>query len=129
MTAKEAKKSGKKLTSDKATWTGFANIDLTAEDKEAIKGGVLDGDSVLDICGNMLGTGHKIALSYDPEKDTITAAATGVYTYCKNAGLTLTCFARTITDVLTVLAYKHDVVAKEDWTSFVRGKRQADDIG
>lgn len=113
----------------KADWIGYANIDLSPDDKFAIKGGILDGESVLDIIGDMLGTGHKVALSYDPQKDTVTAAATGVYTHCKNAGLTLTCFARSLTDVLTVLAYKHDAVAKGDWAPFVRGQRQVDDIG
>lgn len=127
-----ASKAKNQTTNDrmrKADWIGYANIDLSAEDKQAVKGGILDGESVLDIIGDMLGTGHKVALSYDPEKDTISIAATGIYAHCKNAGLTLTCFARNITDALTVLAYKHDVVSKGDWTKFVRAKQERDDLG
>jgi len=127
--AKRANKQGTTVSREKADWTGFANIDLSAEDKAAIRGGVLDGESVLDICADILGSGHKIALSYDREKDTTTVAATGVYRDCVNAGLTLTCFARSLTDAITVLAYKHEVVAKGDWRPFVRAARPIDDIG
>jgi len=127
--ARAAAKKDQVKSLERADWTGYANIDLSAEDKQAIKGGVLDGESVLDIVGDMLGTGHKVALTYDREKDTVSAAATGVYTYCENAGLTLTCFARNITDVLTVLAYKHEVIAKGKWGAFARAKRDVDDLG
>lgn len=113
----------------KADWTGYANIDLSAEDKQAIQAGVLDGESVLEIISEMLGTGHKVTLSYDPEKDTVTAAATGVYRHCQNAGLTLTSFARDLTAVLTVVAYKHQQIAKGDWKPFTSAKRDQSDIG
>lgn len=127
--ARAQKQQPQKSALERADWTGYANIDLSSEDRLAIKGGVLDGESVLDIIGDMLGTGHKVALTYDREKDTVTAAATGAYTYCKNAGLTLTCFARNITDVLTVLAYKHEVIAKGSWSAYARAKRDVDDLG
>jgi len=127
--AKHAQNKTSKPKIERADWKGYANIDLSTEDKEAIRGGVLDGESVLDIIADILGEGHKIALTYDREKDTVTVAATGVYTYCRNAGYTLTCFGRTLTQVLTVLAYKHDVVAKRDWSRFVNTVRQVDDIG
>lgn len=127
--AKSVAKSNNKSSVERADWQGYANIELGPNDKLAIRGGVLDGESVLDIIGDMLGTGHKVAMTYDPDKDTVTAAATGVYKTCKNAGYTLTCFARTVTDVLTVLAYKHEVIAKGDWSKFTRIKREADDLG
>lgn len=127
--ARQAKKTGNGGDNGKADWTGFANIDLSAEDKAAIRGGVLDGDSVLEIIADMLGTGHKLSLSYDPQKDTVTGAVTGAYKNCKNAGLTCTSFARTITDVLTVIAYKHEVVAKGDWTKFVSRRADPDELG
>jgi len=127
--ARHAGKSKQTDRIERADWVGYANIDLSAEDKLSVKGGVLDGESVLDIISEMLGTGHKISFTHDPEKDTVTAAATGVYKHCKNAGLTLTCFARSLSDVLTVMAYKHDVIAKGDWSSFTRPQRNVDDIG
>ena len=127
--ARQAKKTGGVGNNDKAEWTGFANIDLSAEDKHAIKGGVLDGDSILAIIADMLATGHKLALSYDPQKDTVTGSVTGVYKNCKNAGLTLTSFARSITDVLAVIAYKHEVVAKGDWTKFISRRSDPDELG
>lgn len=114
---------------EKAAWTGFANIDLSEKDKDAIRGGILDGDAVLDIITDMLATGHKIALSYDPERDTVTCAATGAYKRSKNAGLTVTSFGRDVTSALMVTAYKHEVVAKGDWSAFVRQSRPVDDLG
>lgn len=117
-----------KLT-EKATWTGFANIELEQKDKDAIAGGILDGDAVLEIMGDMLGEGHKIALSYDPERDTVSCAATGAYERCRNAGLTMTSFAKDITTALLVMAYKHDVIAKGNWQPFVRTSRPKEDFG
>lgn len=127
--ARNVQKSNNKAKIEKADWKGYANVDLSPEDKQAIRGGILDGESVLEIIGEMLGTGHKVALTYDREKDTVTAAATGVYTYCKNAGYTLTCFGRSLASVLEVLAYKHEVVTKGDWSAFISRGREYDDIG
>lgn len=117
-----------KLT-QKANWTGFANIDLEQKDKDAIEGGILDGEAVLEILGDMLGEGHKIALSYDPERDTVSCAATGHYERCRNAGLTMTSFARDITTALLVLAYKHDVIAKGVWAGYVKTAKPKEDFG
>lgn len=127
--ARQAAKTKGQGNHDKAEWAGFANIDLSAEDKAAIRGGILDGDSILEIIADMLGTGHKLTLSYDPQRDTVTGAVTGVYKNCKNAGLTFTSFARSVTDVLAVIAYKHDVVAKGDWTKFVNKRSASDELG
>lgn len=127
--AKNAAKRDSGKTTERADWKGYANIDLSPDDKQAVKGGILDGESVLDILAEIIGTGHKISLTHDREKDTITCAVTGVYSNCRNAGYTLTSFARTLGDALTVTAYKHEIVAKGDWSKFVRGTRQTDDIG
>ncbi len=127
--AGNAARSKNKGKIQKAEWKGYANIDLSEGDKQAIRGGILDGESVLDIIGDMLGTGHKIAITYDSEKDTVSAAATGVYAHCQNAGYTLTCFGRSLTSVLEVLAYKHEIISKGNWSQWVTGKREYDDIG
>lgn len=127
--ARHAAKNKGQGDNGKAEWTGFANIDLSADDKAAIRGGLLDGDSVLEIISDMLGTGHKLTLSYDPQRDTVTGAVTGVYKNCQNAGLTCTSFARSVTDVLTVIAYKHEVVAKGNWSKFVSKRGPADELG
>lgn len=127
--AKRGNKNGDKQPTYKADWKGFANIDLSAEDKAAIKGGIFDGEAVLDILSEIVGTGHKITVSYDRDKDTVSASVTGIYSHCKNAGLTFTSFARTLPDVLTVVAYKHEVVAKGNWSPFISRGREVDDIG
>lgn len=113
----------------RADWIGYANIPLSDDDKAAIRGGVLDGQTILLIIGNMLGDGHKLSLSYDPDKGTVAAAVTGVFKICQNAGLTMTSYARSVTDVLAVVAYKHEVVAKGEWTKFVQRKLEDSDIG
>lgn len=123
-------KSGKRsVTSDKAEWTGFANVDLSPDDKHAIAGGVLDGDAVLDIIADMLATGHKLTVTYDAQRDTVQGSVTGVYKSCKNAGLTMTSFARDLSSLLTVIAYKQDVVTKGDWSKFVQRRRDTEDFG
>lgn len=114
---------------DEASWGGFANIELTPDDKQAILGGILDGESTLDIISEMVGTGHKITLSYDADRDTINVSATGKYKYCRNAGLTLTAFGRSLGDTLTVLAYKHDVIAKGDWAKVSKKSYRDEDFG
>lgn len=115
--------------SEKAEWSGFANIDLTADDKAAINGGILDGEAVLEIMTEMLTEGHKISLSYDMQRDTVSCSVTGAYKMSKNAGLTCTSFARDVTTALLVMAYKHEVVAKGDWRPFVRESRPKEDFG
>ena len=127
--AKSSRKTVPGKTTEKAAWEGFANINLEQKDKDAIAGGILDGDAVLEIMGDMLSEGHKIALSYDPERDTVSCAATGAYSRCKNAGLTMNSFARDITTALLVMAYKHDVVAKGNWQPFVRTAKPQEDFG
>ena len=127
--AKTNKAGVRAVTNDKAEWTGFANVDLSADDKAAIAGGVLDGDAVLDIIADMLATGHKLTINYDAQRDTVQGSVTGVYKSCKNAGLTMTSFARDVTGLLTVIAYKQDVVTKGDWSKFVQRKRDIEDFG
>lgn len=127
--AKNAKAQGKATASDKADWVGFANVDLTPDDKKAIAGGVLDGDAVLDIIADMLATGHKLTINFDAQRDTVQGSVTGVYKSCKNAGLTMTSFARDVTGLLTVIAYKQDVVTRGDWSKFVQHKRDVEDFG
>jgi len=127
--ARNAKKNTPPGITEKASWSGFANIDLEEKDKAAIAGGILDGDAVLEIMGDMLSEGHKIALSYDPERDTVSCAVTGAYSRCQNAGLTMTSFARDITTALLVMAYKHDVIAKGNWQPFVRTAKPKEDFG
>lgn len=113
----------------KATWTGFANIDLSAKDKDAIRGGLLDGDRVLEIFHDMLAMGHKVSLNYDPDRDTVSCAVTGAYERCPNAGLTMTSFGADIVTAMMVAAYKHEIVAKGNWSSFVSRKPESEDFG
>lgn len=127
--AKSSRKTVPGKVNEKATWTGFANIELQQKDKDAIAGGILDGDAVLEIMGDMLAEGHKIALSYDPERDTVSCAATGHYERCRNAGLTMTSFARDITTALLVMAYKHEVIAKGVWAGYVKTAKPKEDFG
>jgi len=127
--AKTSRKPTSQGLTDKAAWQGFANIELEQKDKDAISGGVLDGDAVLEIMADILGTGHKIALAYDPERDTVSCAVTGAYARCRNAGLTMTSFARDITTALLVAAYKHEVIAKGDWSRFVKASKPKEDFG
>jgi len=127
-----ARKATKNTTPDglrKAAWTGFANIQLSEKDKEAIRGGILDGDTVLAIFAAMLADGHKVTLSYDPERDTVNLAVTGQYEFCENAGLTMTSFSRDITSAMEVAAYKHEIIAKGNWAKFVQTARPKEDFG
>lgn len=126
---RKLKEKGIKGSFQRADWKGFANIDLTEKDKDAVRGGILDGETVLGIFADILGTGHKVTISYDPDRDTTSLAITGAYTHCPNAGLTFTSFARDISSVMTVAAYKHEVIAKGDWSKFVSKIRQEDDLG
>jgi hypothetical protein len=98
-------------------WKGFININLMSDDKARIQRGVLSGDETLEIIRQMLAQGHKISLSHDKQRNSIAAAATGVREDCPNKGYTLTAFARDISDALTVLAFKHRIIAGDVWTS------------
>lgn len=107
-------------------WKGFANIPLSAHDKKAVLEAVYGHNDAHECMREMLATGHKFSFTFDKDRGVCTASATGVGDHCPNKGWTLTAFAKDWTDALLVLAYKHDVIAKGDWTSYQTVKEDAD---
>lgn len=113
-------------TSGQGDWKGFINIPLSDDHKNLIRTGAFSLDEGLETIREMLAEGHKISVSLNREQNSVTAAATGVGEHCPNEGYTLSAFAADFTDAITVLAFKHTVIAKGDWSAFRQMKEDSD---
>lgn len=129
---REAAAKRKAKTAEKASWVGFADVELTQVDKAALKAmGDMDGEAWETVL-ELVETGYKMSLSYDELHTTYNLSLTCNDSQNQNAGLTLTGRGGSLRAATLSLWYKHTQMLKGDWTSarsMQKGKMNADDMG
>lgn len=98
-------------------WRGFVRCELDAEARERCKDAIaeLSFDAVVEWMLLEIGD-YKFSFSYDPEKDTATAAMSGTrFGNPDHDGYTLTAQARTVEAAGVVLMYKHREILNGNW--------------
>lgn len=127
----DAKAAAKAKANEKAVWIGFADVELTAVDKAALKAmGDMDGEA-WDTVLELVETGYKMTLSFDDPHTTWNLSLTCQDSRNRNAGLSLTGRGGSLRAATLSFWYKHSQILKGDWTTaraMQKGKLQADDM-
>lgn len=115
MAKKIAETKGKSKT--KAEFKGFANVELTIEEKAEMKEWIRDLDAVHLEIDEMSASGYKITFARSEAMGSYQATAFCTDTNSPNAGYILSAFAPHWLDALACLAYKHAVKCEGVWPS------------
>jgi len=113
--AKKIAESKGKTPKKKAEFKGFANVELTVEQKSEMKEWIARNDDVMVELDEMAASGYKMGY--------VRSEATGGYqatAFCQdgespNAGYILSAFAPHWFDALACVAYKHAIVCEGVW--------------
>lgn len=112
---KEAKKSGKTAFGDYS----FIDYALSARDKEWLGAADLAKEFPLERVVDLVSVGYKFSLSPDFNNMSIVATLTDKQENSPTFKRILSGRGATTLDAWYSLAYRHFVVAKEDWTAFL----------
>lgn len=127
---KKVDAAGKRASED--GWKGFVNVDLTADQKTAVKALALDASAVWAVIFDLVDGGYKLTITYDRANGAYVVSMTAKAAQDVNAGLTLTARGGSVQGACASFVYKHSVVLEGDWTSVgvAGGKRFGeDDVG
>lgn len=105
----------KKKEKKRAEFRGFANVELSLEEKSEGKAWIQDNEAVTVEIDEMMASGYKVTV--------VKSEATGGYqatAFCSddkspNAGYILSAFAPSWYDALCMLTYKHAIVCEGVW--------------
>lgn len=100
----------KKVSSEKAEFKGFANVELTIEQKDAMRVWIREEEEVALAIENLIASGHKITVVHNEANGAYQASAFCTYLKSKNAGMILSAFAPHWYDAIACLCFKHYVV-------------------
>lgn len=113
MAKKIDKSKGKEKT--RAEFEGFANVELTLEEKAEAKEWIRDAESVQVELDELLASGYKISVFKSETTGGYQATAFCADNRSPNAGYILSAFAPHWWDAITMLAYKHAIKCEGVW--------------
>lgn len=94
----------------------FVRCELSDADREVIQDAPLGDSECLDLLETLAVAGIKTSFAYERQNDCVACYASGQETATDTVkGLTLSARGPDIRGALTVLAYKHYTLLKEDW--------------
>lgn len=102
-------------------WTKFVDISLGETTLKDVGVEYPTIDEVNEHLSNALMNGYRLSVSYNPANDAVIASFTCKDEESVNAGCTLSAFAGTWADAISVLLYKHYVIAKQNWIASSQG--------
>lgn len=101
----------------KADFRGFANVELTIDQKAEMKEWIRDLDAVHVELDEMAASGYKMTFQKSEATGAYQATAFCMDKASPNAGFILAAFAPHWLDALSCLAYKHAIVCEGVWPS------------
>lgn len=101
----------------KAEFKGFANVELTIDQKAEMKEWIRDLDAVHVEIDEMSASGYKLTFQKSEATGAYQATAFCMDKNSVNAGFILSAFAPHWLDALACLAYKHAIVCEGVWPS------------
>lgn len=112
----------KKKPSQPPVWE-FVEVELTLEDKQALRDGWRPMDDFLDYQERLIDEGYKVSYSIDEKKSTVIYAVSGKNSPCKNIGRTMVGRGGSLEQAWLAFAYKfehycYDGVFPRDTQSF-----------
>jgi hypothetical protein len=110
-----------------AEWQGFVDVKLTGDEKAAYGEWGMDDEDLWIIVVDAVISGHKLSVTHNKQNDQFVASFTGQEGSGKNAGFTLSAYAKDWYNSIRVLAFKHSAVLEGDWSK--AAERAGDDIG
>ncbi|HET8671976.1 MAG TPA: hypothetical protein VFM05_15575 [Candidatus Saccharimonadales bacterium] len=127
-----SRKSGTPLAGRQDNWGGFINVRLSEEDKAAFAVWSADrGGSHWSDFAEYLAKGFKFSLSYDPDGDfyLATFTAEGKELIGVDLRCCLTARAPEWETAVSLLMFKHEVLAHENWGSYRPAENRFDRLG
>jgi len=110
-------------TTDDAEWGGFINIRLSDEQKAAYHLWATQSDGeVPNLFNDLLGWGMRVGFSYDRENECFICTLTGRLCQSSESRFVMTTRAGTFNEVLCLAMWKHYILARGDYDSFMPRK-------
>jgi hypothetical protein len=104
-----------KTAASNTSFTTFINVSVPAHMKDAVRGYLADPAVFVTAVSDLLEAGYRIGCSYDDKRDAMIASLTCRKTGDANEGKTLTAFAQTWPEAITVVLFKHFEVCNQVW--------------
>lgn len=105
-----------KSVQQNSAFTTFVNVNIPAHMKEQVRTYLTDGGAWVAAVSDLLENGYRLGVSYDEKRDALIASLTCRKSGDANEGKTLTAFAGTWPEAITVVLFKHWVVCEGKWT-------------
>ena len=97
------------------SFTTFVNVSVPAHMKDSVRGYLADPTAFVTAVSDLLEAGYRIGCSYDDKRDAMIASLTCRKAGDANEGKTLTAFAQTWPEAITVVLFKHFEVCNQIW--------------
>lgn len=96
----------------KAEWKGFANVDLSENDKKAIKDkSMLSGDQLLAFMQTAAEDGYSVSVQWSDRDGCFMGSLMGKFECAINAGYMLTARHTDLNTCMSILRFKHEEIA------------------
>lgn len=96
----------------KAEWTGFINVYLTATEKKKIKTNPLPDMALVEFMNNVTETGYKLSITYAEKGGFHTATLYGQWQGMANAGYAMSCRHSDMVIALTALEHCYETAGE-----------------
>ena len=128
----DARRTAGRERAAQATWKGFVDVELTPQEKEAVKALIPKVDDVWSEVLRLVFQGYKLTLSYDGRHNSHNASLTCRSEGDPNNGYTLSGRGGTVWSAVCSLWYKHDVALQGHWDTAKMQQQKLwddDDVG
>lgn len=98
-----------------ASFTTFVNVNIPAHMKDGVRAYLADPQQFVTAVSDLLESGYRVGVSYDEKRDAMIASLTCRRMGDANEGKTLTAFAQTWPEAITVVLFKHFEVCNQVW--------------
>jgi hypothetical protein len=114
------------VSDKKAEFTGFVNVTLTGDQKQAIHAWDIESEELFDALATYMQSGHKFSIVYAAQSDSFQSTVMCVNASSPNAGKVVTSYGKTPFDSLKVTIYKIHAILPPVWSELPSAM---DDIG